>query len=392
MEEKRIAHIITGLGLGGAERMLCEILGKQVDSEFKPSVISLSGEGGYGERIRALGVPVYGMKMQPRVPDPLAILRLRRLIRKGDPLVVHAWMYHAGLAAMLSAQGRPVVLAVRHALHDWEGESRQTRLVIRILARASRRAARIVYNSEVSRLQHEQLGYVKRGATVIPNGFDCTALCPRPEVRVRVRQALGVPPDAVVIGHVGRFHPVKDHGLLLSAFATIAYQRPDIFLLMAGSRVDAANKDLMGRVKALDLGKRVRLLGERDDIPDLISAFDVLVNCSRSEAFPNVLGEAMACGVPCIATDTGDSSRVIGDTGIIVPPRDPEALAVAIRLFTEMDPRERARLGARARERIERKFGLSAVAAAYSDLYHEVIDERKSLMKQHGSAFWKGRD
>ena len=375
MKGRRVMHVITGLGRGGAEAMLYKLLARSTEINFQSTVVSLSDEGVYGEKIAALGVPVYGLGMLSGMSAPLALLRLRHLIREIDPVLLHAWMYHAGLAALVSAQGRPVILGIRHALHDMQGEARGTRVVIHLLAHTSHRAARIVYNSHESRLHHEQIGYSGRTAKVIPNGFDCEAFRPCPEARERVRRELGVPPEGIVIGHIGRFHAVKDHDSLLSAFAHLLRQRRHLLLVMAGSRVEPGNDRLMGRIERSGIRDHVRLLGAREDVPDLINAFDMLVNCSRSEAFSNVLGEAMACGVPCIATDVGDSRRILGEHGIVTPPRDVASLADAISRLAGMRAEDRTALGLRLRQRVVENFGIDRIAREHADLYDAVAVE-----------------
>lgn len=369
MGEKRILHVITGLGRGGAERMLYEILRNQVDLGYRPIVISLSSDGVYGEKIRALGVPVRSLGIQSRVPDPFAVLRLRHLIRKEDPLVVHAWMYHGMLAGLMATSGRPLIAMVRHSLYDLGDEKPLTRLVIRACAHLSGRFARITYNSHISRTQHEAIGYDPARALVIPNGFDTELLRPDPARRQQMRKALGIGPDQRAVFQLARLHPMKDHAGFLAAIAEI--DNPSLVFLFAGTGVEPGNAPFEG-VR----DPRIRLLGERDDVPDLLQAADLLVNPSSSEAFPNVLGEAMACGVPCVATDVGDSTLIIGDTGFIVPPRDPRALAAAILRMASLDETERQSLGNRARARIVANYSMAGLVQAYEALYESVIAEQ----------------
>lgn len=371
----KILHLITGLSRGGAEHMLYKLLSSMDREKFDHIVVSMVSGGVYAEKIAALGVPVHSIDIRAGIPSPWGLLRLRKLTRQINPDVVHAWMYHAALAAILAAQGRPLIVAIRNALSDIGREKFLTRQVISGLGRMSSRAAGICYNSQLNRRQHEAIGYNDAKGIVIPNGFDCTLLQPRPTPRALIRTELGLLPENFVVGHLGRYHPVKDHHNLLAAFARLSASHPTAHLLMAGSGVDLKNTTLKADISARGLQRRVHLLGERDDVPYLINAFDVLANASRSEAFPNVLGEGMACGVPCVATDVGDSSYIIGDTGIIVPPNDPEALAAALSRMADMSLVSRANMGARARARIIEEFSLGRVAEDYADLYEKILRE-----------------
>jgi glycosyltransferase involved in cell wall biosynthesis len=377
----KVLHIITSLSRGGAEHMLYKLLGSMDRKRFDPVVVSMIPGGIYAEKIAALGVPVHTLGMRAGIPIPWAFLRLRQLVREIDPDVVHGWMYHAAFIALLAAQGRPVIVAIRNGLSDIGQEKFLTRQVISGLGRISSGAAGICYNSRLSQQQHEAAGYDGSWAQVIPNGFDCTLLQPAPGMRTTLRAILTLAPDDFVIGHLGRYHPVKDHHTLLVAFSLLFGDYPKAYLVMAGSRVNAANAALGNEIAALGLEGRVHLLGERDDVPDLINVFDVLANSSLSEAFPNVLGEAMACAVPCVATNVGDSAFIIHDTGTVVPPGDPKALAAALARMADMNFAGRAAMGARARARIVEHFSLDRIAKDQASLYEKVLMERRAKIK-----------
>ena len=373
--ETIVLHVITGLSQGGAENVLYKLLSATGQEHFKPCVLSLGDGGIYAEKISALGIPVHSLGMRPSLMSPMGYVRLRRMVRKLQPHLLHGWMYHGALAALLVGQGRPVIGAVRSALHDVQNEKFLTRQIITALGRISSRATRIVYCSHISRQQHEQIGYDLAKGMVIPNGFDCDRFCPAADQRNLLRTKLGLATDAFVVGHLGRYHPVKDHSCLLQAFAHISDSIPNACLVMAGANVCAENTKLRQEIEALGLSRNAHLLGRQDNVPKLINGFDILVNSSRSEAFPNVLGEAMACGIPCVATDVGDSAYIIGNSGVIVPPCKPEALAAGIQELYEMDNGTLTALRARARARIIEKFSLTDFASDYETLYENVLQE-----------------
>lgn len=371
----RILHVITGLSRGGAEHSLYKLLAAGSRSGCAHAVISLMEGGPYAEKIEALGVPVFQVGMRRGLPGPAAYPRLRAYVRDSCPDLVHGWMYHGALAALLSGSGRPVIVGVRHSLHDLDHDRRMTRVIISLLARLSRRSARVLYCSQAARIQHEAVGYPASRGVVIPNGFDSETFRPDPHSRTTARLALGLDPGTFVLGHVGRFHAVKDHENLLRAFGTLVREQSGCRLVMIGTGVDERNQNLCGLIDALQLRGQVTLLGERDDVPEIMNAFDLLVNASRGEAFPNVLGEAMACGVPCVATDVGDSAEIIADTGSVVPARDPVALAEAVSAMVELEPEARAALGARARARIVKQFSMARFVERHEALYEAVLEE-----------------
>lgn len=226
----------------------------------------------------------------------------------------------------------------------------------------------------MSREQHEAFGFSGDYALVIPNGFDLERFRPDAEQRRRQRQALGIPASARVVGHIARFHPMKDHALFLRAAVQVAHQNTDARFLLVGRDVVTANPAFAGIVPG-DLADRFMFLGERHDVPELMQAMDVFCQSSWSEAFPNVLGEAMASGIPCIATDVGDSADIVADTGVIVPPRDEEALARGILKMLAKSPGERQSLGLRARERVERNYALPRIVEQYAMLYKRLAEK-----------------
>ena len=215
---------------------------------------------------------------------------------------------------------------------------------------------------------------------VIPNGFDLTVLGPDALVRRAVRAALGIPEDALVVGHVARFHPMKDHPRFVRAAVRVAQSRTDVHFVLVGRDVVAANTSLSSNVPE-SLSACFHWLGERDDVYDLIRAIDVLCLSSMAEAFPNVLGEAMAAGVPCVATDVGDSAFIVGDTGVVVPSEDDDMLFDGLLTLLDKTPTARSALGRAARSRIETYFGLPAVVDQYAALYEKIVAIRRSRPK-----------
>lgn len=373
----RVLHIITGLATGGAETMLRKLLSGMDGRQFEAHVVSLGQGGRLAEEIRSLGIPVTELGMASGRPSLGAALALCRLARQFRPQIIQGWMYHGNLAAWLAwhAAGRKAALVwnIRQSLEDLAWEKAGTRAVIRFCARRSAGVSRILYNSETSRLQHEAIGYPSARGMTIPNGFETEIFRPDPEAGLRLRAELKLPDEALLIGLVARYHPMKDHRNFLEASALLSARNPLAHFVLAGREVDDNNVELRDQVSRLGLAGKVFLLGERRDVPALMAGFDVVAtSSSNSEGFPNVIGEAMSCGVPCVVTDVGDSAHIVGDTGFVVPPADASALAQAWFELLSMAPEKRLALGERARQRVLQLYSLAQTARRYEALYADV--------------------
>jgi len=376
----KIIHIITGLATGGAERALCNLLRGGLIDRFDNHVISLSNEGTVGPQIRALGVSVTTLDMRDGRPSLSGLRKLHRVIREFQPDVVQGWMYHGNLVATLAhrfASGRTtLVWNIRQTLYELDYEKPMTRNVIRLNRFFSTYPGVLLYNSQLSRMQHEKFGFSSREGQVIPNGIDVQRFSFSEDTRQHVRTELDIPAAAQVVGHVARLHPMKDHSAFLRAAAGLALRYPNTHFLLSGRGVSLENLTLAQLVPA-QVRDRFHLLGERGDVSKLMSAMDIFcLSSAWGEGFPNVIGEAMATGVPCVATDVGDSAIVIGDTGVVIPPRNKEALADGIESLLTVPLEERRALGESARARIEANYTLGAIVGQYVVLYEKLMTEK----------------
>lgn len=371
----KLRQIITGVNAGGAEMMLFNLLTALDRRSYQVEVVSLTDVGTVGERIRALGIPVRALGMRRGTPNPLGVARLARWLRRDPPDLVHSWMYHANLVAALAARlagVRRVVWGLHHASLD--------RRVNKLLTLGTSRACaglshwipeRIVCCSETARQLHEQAGYRAERMTVIPNGFDLARFRPDREARRKLRAELGLAETDVLIGLASRWDPLKDHRNFLSAAGALAGRLSQARFLLCGDGITPSNPALLQAIEAEGLAGRVSLLGHREDMPQVLAALDVAVSSSAAEAFPCAIGEAMACGVPCVVTDAGDSAYLVGPAGRVVPTRNPAALAEALEQVARAEPGERARWGLQARQRVQDLFSLEAVTRRYEGLYQD---------------------
>jgi glycosyltransferase involved in cell wall biosynthesis len=367
---RRVAHLISGLYTGGAEMMLYKLLS---GTRHESLVISMTGSGTVGEPIRQLGVPVHLLEMPRGRLTPGGLWRLRALLRRFRPDVLQTWLYHADLvggAVARAAGGIPVVWNIRQSMLDLESSKRGTIWTFRAAARLSHwLPERIVCCSEVGERQHVQHGYAADRFVLIPNGFDLSAFQPSEAARDSLRAELGVPQQSRLVGLVARFDPQKDHRGFVSAAGRLRRAREDVHFVLCGEGAAPDNGQLTAWIEATGFPQHFHLLGRRSDMPRITAALDVATSASYQEGFPNVIGEAMACAVPCVVTDAGDSAAIVGDAGIVVPPRDPDALVAGWGRVLSLSPEEWRRHGDRARERVRRHFSLDSIVRQYDELY-----------------------
>jgi|HubBroStandDraft_6_1064221.scaffolds.fasta_scaffold179438_1 glycosyltransferase involved in cell wall biosynthesis len=365
-----IAHLITGLETGGAERMLARLVAAGDRSRFRTVVISLTGLGTTGRQIAEAGIDLRTLAVQRGLPDLRALFRLRTILRELRPDIVQSWLYHADLLALLAhwLGGAPCLM--------WNLRATETvgsGVVRPLLARFSAIPDAVIVNSLAGKRFHQKLGYRPRRWLHIPNGFDTEALRPDPERRRQGRIELGLATEAIAILLPARYHPMKDHVTFLAAAARLAAQRQEVHFCLIGTGIEPGNQALASAIATHGLGGRVSLLGERSTLDTLYPAIDIAsLSSAFGEGFPNVLAEAMCCEVPCVATDTGDAALIVGETGLIVPPRDPAALAAAWDRLIAIGAHGRRALGAAARQRMLANYDLAKVVSQYEAAYETI--------------------
>jgi glycosyltransferase involved in cell wall biosynthesis len=338
--------------------------------------------GRFGDRIESLGIPVHSIGMKQGAPTPATLLRLIQTIRRVEPDVIQGWMYHGNLAAFLASLFLglkvPVLWCIQFSIGSLNSEKLLTQAVVRVGATVSNVVSQNIFVSKNSRTQHEQIGYSSTNSCVIPNATDTSVFKPSQEARLKLRTELGLPEETILIGLFARYNPMKDHANFLKAAKLLHQEFSQVHFLLAGCNVDEKNQILQNLIQELGIVSQVHLLGERQDIPYIASALDIFsLSSAYGEAFPLALGEAMSCGVPCVATDVGDSAWIIGDTGKVVPPKNPHLLANAFKELIDLGYQGREILGKAARQRIINLFSLDSVVLQYETLYKSLLDYKK---------------
>lgn len=373
----RILFLVRGLHTGGAERQLVA-LARGLSRAGHPVSVAVFYAGGEFERdLRADGIPIHDLGKRGRWDLAPALARLVAVVRAERPAVVHAYM---GLANLCSTVVKPLFPAVRFVwgirsaiprpiTYGWA--SGLTRVLERV---ASPFADAIVANSSAARRQAIASGLDGRRMTVIPNGIDCTVFRPDPAGRARTREEWGIGPGATLVGSVARLDPTKDHPALIRAFAEVAAARPDARFVCIGGGDAAYRERLRALASELGLAPRLTWAGDRRAEAAIYSALDVSVLSSLpGESFPNVIGEAMACGVPCVVTDSGDAATIVGETGAVVPPGAPGALAAAILALIERLGRSGAALSSEARARIAREYSMERLVSRTAATLQQLV-------------------
>jgi glycosyltransferase involved in cell wall biosynthesis len=373
----KLCLIITDLNIGGAETMLLKLLQGLDRQRFSPVVISLTTQGVIGPRLVALGIPVTALNMRTGRPSPWHFWALVRQLRKSAPDVVHTWMYHADLLGGLAARLAGVwalAWGIRHSNLDPEHNKRSTLLVVKACALLSRWVPRRVLTcSERARTIHVAAGYCADKMVYVANGFDLTRFVPDAAARAALRAELGLDAGTPLVGLVARDDPQKNHLGFVQAAAQVHAALPQCHFVLAGQGIDASHQILGEAIAHAGLQRRFHLLGRRDDVPRLMASLDVLASPSHGEAFPNVLGEAMACGVPCVVTDVGDSAEIVGDTGWVVAADDMDAMARDLLTVLQMPAEQRRALGGTARARVQAHYELGDVTRRYEDFYNSLL-------------------
>lgn len=378
----QVLHVITTLDIGGAELSLARLLAHMDPARFSQRVVSLLPPGPVRDTLDRAGIPVSSLHLRPGRISLGGLRQLRRLLHDTRPDLIVSWLYHADLLATLARLPRrspPLIWNLRASHMDMRQYSWVSGLTRRACAWLSPHPAIIVANSSTGRAAHEALGYRPRAWQVIPNGIDTDRYQPDPEARAAVARELSLPDDprTRLVGVMARLDAMKGHAPFLDAARQIARRLPHTHFLLAGTGVDA-QAPLFARAAADEvLRGRLHLLGPRRDVPRLLAALDLYCSPSLGEGFPNAVAEAMACGVPCVASDAGDSRHIVSDTGLIVPVADANALAAGcISLLEHPLPMLRT-LGHQARARIVHQFGLPRAVREYEQLFLRTLDDAR---------------
>jgi glycosyltransferase involved in cell wall biosynthesis len=353
----KVLHVISGLGTGGAEINLVELAARLQERGHPQHIISLSSAGPLVDVARGRGVAVTVCGLRSLGSLPRSVYEIFSVARRLRPAVIQGWMYHGNLAATLlhfvapGRAGRTLFWNIRASNMDSERYAR----VIRLSALASRWPSMIIANSKAGADFHRLQGFTPRQLQIVANGIDTARFRPDAEARAQVRAALSVRPDEILVVHVARVDPMKNHALFLSAMALL----PHVKGVLVGTGTEQ-----------LDLPANVKAVGNRSDVERYYQAGDMVASSSSyGEGFSNSIAEGMSAGLVPVATDVGDAIGIAGETGKVVLPDDASAYFGALKALTSL-PREELRArGVAARARISEQFSIDRAVTTYEGLY-----------------------
>lgn len=367
-----IVHIITGLGNGGAEMMLYKLLSKIDRKKYNIEVISLTDKGIMGPKMEELGIIVHELNLNKKFAIIANIKKGIKLTKRKD--IIQSWMYHADLfATIISIFVKPkkLIWGIRRSNLEKDKNKKLTLLIVKINSYLSkfRIVDKIVSCSQEATNIHKIYGYSKDKIITIPNGFSIEKYKLIDNARYKIQNELKIDDKKLILSIVGRWDILKDHKNALDALKILKRKRNDFIMIFCGTQMDENNKELVKLIRDKKLENIVKLLGRREDIPNIMSATDIYISSSSGEGFSNVIGEAMACETFCIVTDVGDSSYIVGHTGETIPRENPEELSKKIDEVMNMDDKIRREFAKKARERIIKNFEIKKIVSLYEKLY-----------------------
>lgn len=353
----KVVFLIRDLNYGGAQRQLVTLVKGMNRELFDITLLYFYPGGALAKELANTGIPAICLEKRQRW-DVFGFLgRLIRHLKQIKPDVLHGYLGESNLVTIFVKPFFPsirTVWGIRESdtdpsLYGWLG-----RLLAKITPILSRFADLIIINSHAGKKHHVNLGYYPEKMVVIPNGLDIERFQPNPEAGAKLRSEWGISQDTMLIGLVARLDPMKDHPNFLQAAALMLEKRPDICFVCVGTGPEEYGRELYKLTANLGIAEKVIWAGPRADMPAVYNAFDIACSSSAyGEGFANVIGEAMACGVPCVVTDVGDSKSIVGDTGLVVTSKNPQALCDAWLQLLNMD---RSALAIMARKRVVENF------------------------------------
>ena len=367
-KKPKVIHVITGLERGGAERFLYNLVSSGLKGHFNNIVVSLMSDGYYGGLLKKKKIPVFSLNMQRGRINFSAVKKLIKILTDQKPDILQGWMYHGNLAALLGYiagcyKKAKLSWTIRLSLEIFNIMKFNTRSAIKLGSYFSSIPDLIIYNSIRSLNQHRDIGYNKKNDFFIPNGFDVKVWKPNKKVGLNLRNKLGISNTVKIIGYVGRGDDQKDIPTLFKAFDKVCKKHPNVILLTVGRNLKKYKTN----------NKNIIFLGQQSNVHDLMQMFDLLCLSSKAEGFPNVIGEAMSTGIPCVTTDVGDAKDIVGNTGWISPPNDPISLAKCLDSALKKSKRQLNEHGKISRKKIVNNFSIDRVKNQYISLYNSTL-------------------
>jgi len=364
-----LLFLTRSLNYGGSQRQLVELLKGLSSRKISSAVVTLYAGGPFQAELERAGVPIYSLNKKTRWDVVRSVPRLLKLVRQVQPRVLHGYLGTANILTILVKGFCPwvkVVWGVRSSNMELSRYGWLDQLLYWLEGRLSRFSDLIIVNSKSGLDYVMRSGFRQRKMVVVHNGINTKRFRPNDEAGRDFRLKHGIGRTETLIGLVGRLDPMKGHETFLRAASLLVTDGENVRFVCVGDGQKAYKEILRQLTESLGIAKSTIWLDEYAPIENLYNALDVLTSSSSyGEGFPNVIGEAMACGIPCVVTDVGDSKDIVGETGLVVPPNDVEALVTAWRRLMHAENSLKATKGKAARERIVQHFGLERLIANF---------------------------
>lgn len=371
--KKQVTHIITGLGKGGAETMLYQVLKFRTNNSLEYKVVSLGGSSFYEDMIRALGVPVEICNIRKK--PFTSLYHIIKNVKGSDMLC--CWMMHANLIGYLAAKFagvKRVIWCVRHSNTGGEFLKARTVRIDNICATLSNKVDTITYNGYRSRNAYEKLGFCKEKGIVLDNGCDSDEYAPNPNARGMLLKELGISTNKKIILSVAKNDPIKDIPTFIQAFAIFHKKNSEMVAVMCGRGIEENEQMLkLSQQVGLKVHENIFFLGLRHDVPFLLAACDMYVLHSAGEAFPNTLLQAMSSSCLCIATDVGDARRIIGNDRFVITPQKPQEMALKMEEIIRMPYEEQEIIKSDNHIRVQKYFDIRTIVKKYEEIYETMV-------------------
>ncbi|MGM9484167.1 glycosyltransferase [Roseateles sp. NT4] len=366
-----LVHVVAGLGAGGAETFLLRLLRADPVLRQASRIVSIRPLDALSGEFEALGVPVLKLPLAADLHLPGRVLALRRVLAQDDTRLIQSWLYLSDTLAALFGAGKPVVWGIRSS-HGARGK-RLTGLLARRLNPwlSSRIPAAIICCGQQALDAHRALGYDAKRLQCIPNGYETQRFHRDPAAAAALRDELGIPADAFVVGMAARTDIYKDHDTLLQAVALARPVIPNLRLLLCGKGTEGA--EIAGLIERYGLAGICIPLGLQSDMRRFYSALDLHLLSSLSEGFPNVVAEATLYGCGSLSTDVGEARALLADPATLMPPGDASTMRDRILAFERLSPAERAQQSAANRAVVASQFDMNRIVQLYRAAYENLV-------------------